>query len=116
MTDPDVYTIKWKELPDKEKMLERIMLQKWIGSYTNGEEVWSDHRRTDYPKLAFNRKNDSNETLGLIGPEEFIKRTRFVLAERNNNAAGVVEATKKLGGANLVSTRLWIHPAGPNFP
>ncbi|MDR2887592.1 MAG: SusD/RagB family nutrient-binding outer membrane lipoprotein, partial [Bacteroidales bacterium] len=109
-------TIKWDDAAEPEVKLERIMTQKWIASFTNANEIWSDHRRTGYPKLHYVPKNDSNELWGTIGREDFIKRMPFVLAERQNNAAGLVEATKKLGpGGDKISTRLWIHPEGPNF-
>jgi hypothetical protein len=108
-------TIKWDESATNEVKLERIMTQKWIASFTNANEVWSDHRRTGYPKLHYTPKNDSNATWGVIGAEDFLKRMPFVYAERMNNAAGIAEAVKKLGGPDLISTRLWIHPDKPNF-
>lgn len=35
---------------DEEK-LEKIMIQKWIALYPNGQEAWTEWRRTGYPKL-----------------------------------------------------------------
>ena len=35
---------------DEEK-LEKIMIQKWIALYPNGQEAWTEYRRTGYPKL-----------------------------------------------------------------
>lgn len=109
-------TIKWDESAGDEEKLERIMMQKWIDSFQKANEMWSDHRRTGYPKLSDVSKNDSNETWGIIEPGDVLKRYVFVLDERLNNPAGVGEATKKLGpGGNKISTRLWIHPDKPNF-
>lgn len=109
-------TIKWDESAGNEEKLERIMMQKWIDSFQKSNEMWSDHRRTGYPKLSDVSKNDSNETWGIIQPGDVLKRYIFILRERQNNAAGVEEATAKLGpGGNKISTRLWIHPDKPNF-
>ena len=58
---------------------------------------------------------DSNEDWGIIGQEDFLKRMPFVFNERMNNSEGVAGAVAKLGGPDKISTRLWIHPEGPNF-
>jgi hypothetical protein len=108
-------TIKWNEEDGIEKKLEKIMTQKWIDAYSNANEIWSDHRRTGYPLLHYNRRNDSDETWGTIGAEDFIKRMPFVEAERRNNAAGLKETEKSMNGLDKMSTRLWIHPEGANF-
>jgi hypothetical protein len=109
-------TIKWNDAAtNPEENLEKIMVQKWIASFQNSIETWSDFRRTDYPKLSYVAHNESNALWGIIPDGEFIKRVPFVEAERLNNAEGVKAATEKLGGGNLISTRLWIHPAALIF-
>lgn len=108
-------TVKWDEAADNEVKLDKIMTQKWISSVHNTIEIWVDHRRTGYPKLPYVSKNDSDATWGVIPANEFIKRMPFVNGERNNNPAGVADATSKLGGADLISTRLWWDTGGPNF-
>ena len=121
MTDPEAYTIKWRDDVSDEKKLERIMMQKWLGSFVNTNEMWSDFRRTGYPKLHYNPKNDSNETWGIIEKDadgktiDFNKRELFIDAEIRNNADGIKETEKKMSGPNKISTRLWIHPDLPNF-
>ena len=115
--------IKWDESAEPEKKLERIMMQKWLGAFVNSNEAWSDFRRTGYPKLHYNPKNDSNETFGLIEKDadgktiDFNKRELFVDAERRNNEAGIRETEKKMLGPDKISTPLWIHypVGGPNF-
>ena len=91
------------------------MTQKWINGYTNSIEAWIDHRRTGYPKLPFNARNDSNADWGVIPADEFLKRQVFVNSQRENNKAAVEEATKFLGGPDLISTRLWWDTGGSNF-
>lgn len=89
-------TVKWDDANNNEKKLERIITQKWIAFFTNSVEAWVDHRRTGYPKLPYNNKNDSNADFGIIGAKDFIRRMPFVLGEINNNPKGVEDAVKKL--------------------
>jgi len=108
-------TVKWDDGDSNELKLEKIMTQKWIASFSEALESWCDHRRTGYPKLPYNYKNDSSADWGVIAPNDFIKRMPFVQGQRTGNAAGVADATTKLGGPDLISTRLWWDTVGPNF-
>jgi hypothetical protein len=108
-------TVKWDEAANKEVKLERIMTQKWISGYMNTIETWVDHRRTGYPKLPYNYKNDSNQDWGVIAKDDFLRRMPFIQSERNNNPGGVADATEKLGGPDEIGTRLWWDTGGPNF-
>lgn len=108
-------TVKWDDAADNEEKLDKILTQKWISSVHNTIEIWVDHRRTGYPKLPFVSKNDSDATWGVIAPDDFLRRMPFVNAERNNNPAGVADATEKLGGPDEIGTRLWWDTGGPNF-
>ena len=112
MIDPDAYTVKWNDGVGPERKLERIILQKWIAAYNNANEVWSDHRRTGYPKLSFNRKNDKNTTVGVVEDNDFLKRMPFTATDKNVNLAFDPELQlpqSKLGGPDLINTPLWIH-------
>ncbi|NRB52833.1 MAG: SusD/RagB family nutrient-binding outer membrane lipoprotein [Saprospiraceae bacterium] len=108
--------VMWDEAEDKEIKLEKIMTQKWLAAVHNTIEIWVDHRRTGYPKLPFNYKNDSNADWGVIADDDFLRRMPFVNGERNNNPDGVADATSKLGGPDEIGTRLWWDTGGPNFP
>ena len=108
-------TIAWDDADDNETKLEKIITQKWINGYTNSIEAWVDHRRTDYPKLPFNYKNDSNADWGVIPADDFLRRQVFLNSQRENNAASVAEATGFLGGPDEIGTRLWWDTGGPNF-
>jgi len=108
-------TVKWDDAADNETKLEKIMTQKWIAAYTNSVEIWVDHRRTGYPKLPYNYKNDSNEDWGIIPPNDFLRRMPFINRERENNPDGVADATKKLGGPDEIGTHLWWDTGGANF-
>ena len=108
-------SVAWDDAASNEIKLEKIMTQKWINGYTNSIEAWVDHRRTGYPKLPFNARNDSNADWGVIPADEFLKRQVFVNSQRENNKAAVEEATGFLGGPDLISTRLWWDTGGANF-
>jgi hypothetical protein len=108
-------TVKWDEGATNEVKLDKIITQKWISAVHNNIEVWVDHRRTGYPKLPYVAKNDSDATWGVIPANDFLKRMPFVNGERNNNPTGVADATSKLGGPDLISTRLWWDTGTPNF-
>ena len=108
-------TVKWDEGASNEVKLDKILTQKWISSVHNTLEIWVDHRRTGYPKLPYVAKNDSDATWGIIPANDFLRRMPFVNAERNNNPAGVADATTKLGGPDEIGTRLWWDTGGPNF-
>lgn len=107
--------VKWDGAGDKELNLEQIMTQKWLAAVHNTIEIWVDHRRTGYPKLPYNYKNDSNSDWGVIPADDFLRRMPFVNGERNNNPEGVADATAKLGGPDEIGTRLWWDTGGPNF-
>jgi hypothetical protein len=108
-------TVAWDEGASNEIKLEKIITQKWIAAYTNEMESWMDHRRTGYPKLPPVYQNSSNADWGVIPPGEILRRMPFVQAEREGNAAGVADATAKLGGPDEIGTRLWWDTGGPNF-
>jgi hypothetical protein len=43
--------VAWNDADDMETKLEKIMTQKWISIFPNGNEAWVDYRRTGYPRL-----------------------------------------------------------------
>jgi len=114
-TSRSTVTVAWNEADSPELKLEKIITQKWINTFTNSMEAWVDMRRTGYPKLPYNSKNDSNDTWGIIGATDFIKRMPFTNEERTGNAEGVADATTKLGGLDKISTRLWWDTGASNF-
>ena len=54
-------------------------------------------------------------TWGVIPADQWIKRMPFTNGERTGNAPGVADATTKLGGPDLISTRLWWDVDKANF-
>jgi hypothetical protein len=114
-TSRSTITVAWNDADSDELKLEKIITQKWINNFTNANEAWADHRRTGYPKLPYNTKNDSNADWGVIPADDFLRRVPFLNSERDNNPDGVADATAKLGGPDEIGTRLWWDTGGPNF-
>ncbi len=98
-------TIKWEEGATEEEKLERIITQKWIAMFPEGQEAWSEFRRTGYPVQFPVVENRSG---GTITTEGFIKRLPYPQSEYTSNAAAVEQAVQQyLNGADNGGTRLW---------
>jgi hypothetical protein len=95
-------TIKWDEGAAFETKLERIITQKWIAMYPDGQEAWSEFRRTGYPKLFPIVVNNSG---GKISG--FIKRVNFIAEEYATNKPAVTKAVELLDGPDTGGTPLW---------
>lgn len=96
-------SIQWDEGADPELKLERIITQKWIAMYPNGQEAWSEFRRTGYPRIFPVRYNAS----GDINTENQIRRVVFPQSEYSNNLTAVNKAIALLGGPDSGATKLW---------
>ncbi len=105
-------TIAWEEGATNEEKLERIITQKWIAMFPEGQEAWSEYRRTGYPKIFPVVNNQSG---GLVDTDVQIRRIPFVDSELQTNPEGVANAVNKLGGPDHAGTRLWWDVQGGNF-
>lgn len=97
-------TIPWNETADFETKLERIMTQKWLAMYPEGQEAWSEYRRTGYPKIfpILNNRNSS-----IISTELQVRRLPFPQSEYDNNTEEVEKAIILLEGNDNGGTKLW---------
>lgn len=94
-----------------EQKLEKIMIQKWIALFPNGQEAWTEWRRTGYPKLNV-IKTLKGAVQGATlegGIRRMIYPTSF---SQTNEGKAIYEAALKLfnngaGGEDKSSTRLW---------
>jgi hypothetical protein len=104
--DPNLstVTVKWNDAASFEIKLEKIITQKWISMYPDGQEAWTEFRRTGYPKLFPVLVNNSG---GKIDTNKFIKRVNFPTGEYQTNNAEVLKAVQCLGGADNGGTNLW---------
>ena len=97
-------TIAWDNGDDFETTLERIITQKWIAMFPDGQEAWSEYRRTSYPPLFPVVLNNSN---GDIDTDEQIKRIKYPSSEYAQNPNGVQGAIDCLGGSDTGGRSLW---------
>ena len=105
---PSSITVKWDDGASNERKLERIITQKWIANFPEGEEAWAEFRRTGYPKLFPVAQNKSG---GTINSNVQIRRLPFPQNEYNTNNAEVLKAIQLLGGEDNGGARLWWDPA-----
>ncbi|MEL4307468.1 RagB/SusD family nutrient uptake outer membrane protein [Joostella sp. CR20] len=96
--------IAYDATASKEEQLEQIITQKWIATFPDGQEAWSEFRRTGYPKIFPVVINNSG---GTIDTDIQVRRINFVDSEKNTNGANVEEAVSFLKGADNGGTRLW---------
>lgn len=97
-------TIKWDDAATNEVALNRIITQKWIALFPDGQEAWSEFRRTGYPKLFPLVVNNSG---GEIGAGEFVKRIKFSRDEYETNRSEVDKAITLIGGNDGYNVKLW---------
>jgi hypothetical protein len=105
-------TIKWDPAATNEQKLERIITQKWLAIFPDGQEAWADFRRTGYPQLFTVANNFSG---GTINTQTQIRRLAYPITEYNTNNAAVKSAVALLGGADNGGTRLWWDVNKGNF-
>ncbi|MGS2741521.1 RagB/SusD family nutrient uptake outer membrane protein [Sinomicrobium sp. M5D2P17] len=109
---PEDVTIAYNVGGTKEEQLEQIITQKWIAMFPDGQEAWSEFRRTGYPRIFPVMINNSG---GTIDTDIQIRRINFVDSEKNTNNANVEIAAGYLSGPDTGGTRLWWDTGGPNF-
>jgi hypothetical protein len=97
-------TPAFDESASEEKQLEQIITQKWIALYPDGQEAWSEIRRTGYPGWV---RIDSYSNTSEVTENDIIRRLRFPSTEYTDNGANVTEAVRLLGGSDIAGTHLW---------
>ncbi len=108
---PSSVKIKYNTGGTNEEQLEQIITQKWIAMFPDGQEAWSEFRRTGYPRIFPVVVNNSG---GKIDTNVQIRRINFVQSELNTNTANVTTAVGYLNGPDTGGTRLW-WDTGSNF-
>ena len=98
-------TIQWDNSAGFETNLEQIITQKYIAMFPNGQEAWTEFRRTRYPRIWPVVENLSN---GAISTQIQIRRLPYPPDEYNNNNKFVTQAASALlGGPDNGGTKLW---------
>lgn len=96
-------TIKWDDADNNDRKLERIITQKWIALFPDGEEAWAEYRRTGYPILF---PVVVNYSAGAIPTIPGVRRIPIPIAEYNTNTGAAEAAAATLGGPDNGGTRL----------
>jgi len=97
-------TIAWNNADNFQTKLQRIITQKWIAEFPEGQEAWTEFRRTLYPTLFPVVVNNSG---GTISTTKFIRRLPFASDQYSTNPNGVNAAITLLGGLDNGGTPLW---------
>jgi hypothetical protein len=105
-------TVAWNAGDSFEKNLQRVITQKWLAIYPDGQEAWTDLRRTGYPKVFPVKVNHSGGTITTAGG---VKRLPYTTNENATNPKGVASGVAALGGPDNGGTRLW-WDKNPNVP
>ncbi len=77
------------------------IVQKWIALFPNGQEGWSEIRRTGYPKVFALPVSTNGYTIHVAN------RIPYDVNERTRNQANYNAALVTLGGADDYATKLW---------
>lgn len=104
--------VAYNQSGTNEEQLEQIITQKWIAMFPDGQEAWSEFRRTGYPKVFPVVINNSG---GDIDTNIQIRRINFVDSEKNTNSENVQKAVSFLKGPDNGGTRLWWDTGSSNF-
>lgn len=90
----------------QEEKLEKIMIQKWIALYPNGQEAWTEWRRTGYPAMPQVLRNRSN---GTVDSRKGIRRMHYTIStgRSEEERKALAEAVTLLGGPDTPATNLW---------
>lgn len=105
-------TIKWNDADNNDRKLERIITQKWIALFPDGEEAWAEYRRTGYPVLF---PVVVNYSAGAIPTIPGVRRIPIPIAEYNTNTGAAEAAAATLGGTDNGGTRLRWDVADKSF-
>ena len=97
-------SVKWDESAGQDKLLEKIITQKWIALFPDGQEAWSEFRRTGCPRVIPVALNYSG---GNINSVRQIARLPYPNNLKNDYPGLYPEALNLLDGADAGGTKLW---------
>ena len=94
-------TPAWNASASFEKNLEQIITQKYIAVFPEGQEAWSEFRRTGYPHVIPVVNNNSG---GKISTERQVRRLNYPSSEYRTNADNVAVAVVTMNGESSLGT------------
>ncbi len=80
--------------------LQRIQLQRYLASFGDGIQAWSEWRRTGVPNLK-------PTTFATNNPKEIPRRLVYGTSEYALNPDNVEEAASRLQGGDVMNARMW---------
>ncbi len=92
----------------QEQKLEKIIIQKYIALYPNGQEAWTEFRRTGYPKLnpiISGGNHNSTQITAARGMRRMTYPNSFNGTGQSHEI--YLDAVRKLGGVDNAATDLW---------
>jgi hypothetical protein len=98
--------VKFSAVPTEQA--EQIGIQRWLSTYPDGFEGWSNFRRTGFPKLY---PPANLESTSDVAPGAFIQRLPYPDAVKGLSNAETSKAGTRMGG-DKQATKLWF--AGGN--
>ena len=106
---PSSITVKWNEADDTERKLERIITQKYLAIYPDGQEAWSEWRRTGYPRQIPPVENMTNAGVKTSnGYKDGVRRMPYPRSEYERNNENLQKAIQLyLGGIDNAATNVW---------
>ena len=110
---PSTVSVRWEDAQNDEQRLEKIITQKYLAIYPDGQEAWTEWRRTGYPRQIPVYVNSTDATHGNVvdsdGYKYGVRRIIFPRAEYEGiNAENVKKAAGLLSsGVDDCNARLW---------
>ena len=101
-------TVKWDDQASAEQKLERLIVQKWIALFPDGQEGWNEIRRTGYPKVF-----DVDQSIGSY-TIQVPNRIPFPDTEITENPDNLAKAKLLLEGNDDYATMMWWQRAKHN--
>ena len=106
---PSSVSVVWEESADVEKKLEKIITQKYLAIFPDGQEAWSEWRRTGYPRQIPPAVNFTNkDVVKSDGHKNGVRRIPYPQKEYDNNNVNINKAISTyLGGIDNAATNVW---------
>lgn len=106
---PSTTSKKWNDASTDEEHLEQIITQKYIAIFPDGQEAWSEWRRTGYPRQITTYLNNTNKGVRTSDGYSYgVRRFPFPQSEIDKNGNNVVKAVSSyLNGPDNSATKLW---------
>lgn len=100
-------SVNWADATDFDEKLEKIITQKWIALFPDGQEAWSEFRRTGCPRVIRVATNNSS---GRIDTKKQVARLPYptnLMKDYPDLAQQAVNNPEFLDGADNGGTKLW---------